>query len=322
MTTSQAIDGFLLHLEHGRALSPNTVRAYASDLGEFAEFLGNRGLVWDGVDTPVVRSYLHALYGRLRPSTISRKLAAIRSFYAHWVARETLDVSPCEGVRSPGKRRRAPRVLQMDEVDRLLTAPTVGSAFDRRDFALLEVIYGGGLRVSEAVALDLRSIEMGARVLRVWGKGSKERMVPIGNPAIQALEGWLATRHAMGPHDDEPALFLNRFGRRLSARSVRTILSRRHREAGGWERVHPHALRHSCATHLLEGGADLRHIQEFLGHASLATTQRYTQVSLEQLMRVYDDAHPRARGTASVPERSGPASGTKPSDTDADNNQG
>ena len=168
--------------------------------------------------------------------------------------------------------------------------------FERRDTALLEVLYAGGLRVSELVGIDLTDLDEDAREVRVRGKGNKERIVPLGRPALAAVEAYRALRHALGPADDERALFLNRFGRRLDVRSVRRILDARHRRSGGWERVHPHALRHSAATHLLEGGADLRHIQEYLGHARLGTTQRYTQVSLEQLVRVYDEAHPRARG--------------------------
>ncbi len=290
------IDDFLTHIRAVRGLSPRTVRAYNSDLSDFMNFVSEAGLRWDEVDSAQVRSYLHRLYGRLKPSSIARKLASLRAFYRYAVATERLHhKSPCEGVRSPKGGRRAPRVLDTEEVDRLLTRTARGGADDpsyRRDAAILEVLYGGGLRVSEAVALDVGDVDRSAQLLRVQGKGNKERIVPIGTPAIAAIDRYLEVRR---PVEGETAIFLNRFGRRLSDRYVRTILDKRHLQAGGWEPVHPHALRHSTATHLLDAGADLRHIQEFLGHASLATTQRYTQVSLEHLMQVYDEAHPRAR---------------------------
>jgi integrase/recombinase XerC len=194
-----------------------------------------------------------------------------------------------------------------EEVDRLLTSlDDKSDPYALRDTALLEVCYGGGLRVSELVGINIDHVDLKQRLVRVLGKGNKERIVPVGRKAIQAIDAWLSVRGTFSPKLEEEALFLNRFGSRLSDRSVRTILSKRHFDAGGWGRVHPHALRHSCATHLLEEGAELRHIQEFLGHNSLATTQKYTQVSLEQLMRSYDEAHPRALGTPSEHNKNSP----------------
>ena len=293
------LDEFMTHMETTRAASKHTLRAYEADLLEFSAFLEEGGVAWDGVDTSHLRSYLHRLYGRLSPSSISRKLAALRTFYRRAVVTGQLAKSPCEGLRSPKVRQPAPRVLLTEEVDRLLSAePEAGAnvqAFTRRDSALLEVMYGGGLRVGELVGLDTGDLDRDARLIRVRGKGRKERIVPVGVPAFDAIDRYLEVRSELKPRDGERALFLNRFGRRLSDRAVRVILDRRNLESGSFDPVHPHALRHSCATHLLEGGGDLRHIQELLGHASLATTQRYTQVSLEQLMRVYDEAHPRAK---------------------------
>jgi integrase/recombinase XerC len=286
---------YLEHLQRVRAVSQHTLRAYSQDLADFHAFVSDNGKVWDGVDTPMVRSYLHALYGRLKPSTISRKLATLRSFYRHALAIGWLTKNPCEGVRTPKVGRRVPRVLLAEEVDRLLQPDRERGVYGFRDAALLEVLYGAGLRVSEAVGLDVNDVKRDSHMVRVLGKGRKERIVPIGALATEAVSKYLKHRGTLKPTPTEAALFLNRYGRRLSTRSVRRILNRRHLESGGWDSVHPHALRHSCATHLLESGADLRHIQEFLGHSSLGTTQRYTQVSLEQMMRVYDKAHPRAR---------------------------
>lgn len=293
------IDVFLEHLSLVRGVSPATERAYRTDLRDFAGFLADSGVDWTRVDTDHVRSYLHRLYGRLKPASIARKLASLRSFFRFAVTTGRLGKSPCEQVAAPRGGKRAPRVLQTEEVDRLLTRTgrrAESDVYRARDAAMLEVLYGGGLRVAELVGLDLVSADLDTRLLRVRGKGNKERIVPVGAPAIRAVERYLALRDELKPAPDEAAMFLNRFGGRLSARAVRDVLNKRNLETGGWDRVHPHALRHSCATHLLEGGADLRHIQELLGHESLATTQRYTQVSLEKLMRVYDSAHPRATG--------------------------
>ena len=206
-----------------------------------------------------------------------------------------MESNPCEGVRSPKAGTRSPKVLMGEDVERLMVHRDPDSVLENRNTLMLEILYGAGLRVSELMGLNLSDIDRDNRLVRVRGKGNKERIVPVGESAIEAMERYLVQRADLNPLDTETALFLNRYGRRLSVRSVRRILNQRHQNNEGWDSIHPHMLRHSCATHLLEGGADLRHIQEFLGHASLATTQRYTQVSLEQIMRVYDDSHPRAR---------------------------
>ena len=292
------IDQFIDYLLHLRSCSEETARAYGTDLRDFKVFVLNERTPILAVATDDVRAYVSAQYGRLKPSSIARKLSTLRSFYQYLVVTDRLEKSPCEGVTSPKVGLRAPRVLQKEEMARLLGQ--VGErddAYGRRDAALLEVCYAGGLRVSELVGLDVADVDLSESSARVLGKGDKERIVPIGGPAVSAVTRYLEKRSELLKKDqDEPALFLNRLGTRLSDRSVRTILDKWHHQAGGWDPIHPHALRHSSATHLLEAGAELRHIQEFLGHESLATTQRYTQVSLEQLMRVYDKAHPRAQG--------------------------
>ena len=293
----EPFETFLVRLEKVRGLSSHTIRAYRSDLTEFTLFLEQNGLDWDRVDRDHVRTYLHALYGAKKPTTISRKLAVLRSFYKSAVMLGSMESNPCEGVRSPKMGKRAPRVLMTEEVDRLLHSTTDHDVLTLRNTAMLEVLYCGGLRVSELAGLNRLDVDTENRLVRVRGKGRKERIVPIGEQAVEALNRYLDARRDLKPSADESALFLNRFGRRLSDRSMRRVLNERHLMNGGWSSIHPHMLRHSCATHLLEGGADLRHIQEFLGHASLATTQRYTQVSLEQIMRVYDEAHPLARSS-------------------------
>lgn len=295
MASMEPFERFLTRLEKVRAVSPHTLRAYRSDLTEFATFLAEESLAWDHVDTASVRTYLHRLFGQRKPATISRKLAVLRSFYHFAVATEQIGSNPCEGVRSPKVGKRSPRILMEEDVQRLLATRDPDSVLEMRNTLMFEILYGGGLRVSELVGLNVHDIDRESRLIRVLGKGNKERIVPVGESAIVALDPYLVKRADLHPAEGESALFLNRYGRRLSVRSVRRLLNQRHQQNDGWDSIHPHMLRHSCATHLLEGGADLRHIQEFLGHASLATTQRYTQVSLEQIMRVYDDSHPRAR---------------------------
>ena len=295
-------DDFIAHLTDVRDLSPHTRRAYSTDLKDFEAFLSEKKLSWDSATKSTIRQYLRAIYGRLTPSSMARHMAALRTFYRWAVATKRVDINPCVDVRTPKIGRRSPKVLMAEEVDRLLTPPAeTDDPYALRDIALLEVCYAGGLRVSELVGINLDSLSRNERLLRVLGKGNKERIVPIGRKAIDAINQWLQVRPKLVKDPDETALFVNRFGRRLSTRSVRNILSKRYFDTGGWGAVHPHALRHSCATHLLEEGADLRHIQEFLGHESLATTQKYTQVSLEQLMRTYDDAHPRAQESSPPP---------------------
>jgi integrase/recombinase XerC len=333
----QLIHRFLEHLEGERNLSPHTVRAYEGDLLHFLDFLARDFLARppeqvrpEEVDVLAVRSFLASLHTQgLERRSQARALSAVRSLLRFACREGTLAANPAQGVPTPRLPKTLPRHLRPGEVEALLEAPgraaeppegpgnALAAILARRDSALLELLYAAGLRVGELVGLDWGAIDLPGRVLRVIGKGGKERMVPFGRPAAQALRQWLeawegvrelqvrAARQggtgrtgrpgasALGA-EEEP-VFLNHRGGRLSDRSVRRIIDHWIEQtalAGG---VHPHTLRHTFATHLLEGGADLRAIQELLGHASLSTTQKYTHVEVERLLTVYRSAHPRAR---------------------------
>ncbi len=298
---------FVAFLDHQAGLhdaSPHTLRAYDGDLTDFAVWLHGARLEWTALRPMTFRGYLHTLAGKLQPTSIARRLAALRSFYRWAVAHGLLAKSPLDGIRSPKLPKRAPKVLLVDEADRLLSRPGAephAGPLGTRNDALFEVAYAAALRVSELVGIDLQDLDAASATVLVRGKGRKERVVPLGRPSIAAVARWLEVRPALlDPlRLDERALFLNKDGGRLSERAVRVLLDRRNLETGASSTpIHPHVLRHSAATHLLEGGAELRHIQELLGHASLATTQRYTSVSLQHLMQVYDAAHPRAKTAA------------------------
>ncbi len=286
-----AVGSFLEYLGVERGASPHTLRGYAADLTEFTRFLADEkigGL--PDVDTRAVRAYLARLHQRrLSKATIARKLAAVRSCFRFLARRGALEQNPARRVRSPRQGRRLPTFLPLDETLGALDLGTEGSAAGARDRALIEVFYGGGLRVAEGCGLDLDDLDEGRRTVRVLGKGDKERVVPIGETAVEALDAYLAIR---GRH--RGPLFLNSRGGRLTTRSAHRIVRAWARRAGVGQRVTPHTLRHSFATHMLGAGADLRLIQELLGHSRLSTTQRYTHVSPEQLMKVYDRFHPRA----------------------------
>lgn len=294
------IERFLTSLGAERRASPNTLRAYAHDLAELEAFLAGRS---EGATTPLaartadLRDHLSALFESNGAATVARKLAAIRGFYRFLQREEGRVDDPAATLRTPKVPQNLPEVLPVDDAFTLVGRPDAETALGLRDRALLELLYGSGLRVSELVHLDLGDLDLDSRLARVrGGKGGKDRVVPFGAPAVTAVRRWLAVRATLAVAGvDTKALFLNRFGGRLSDRAVRVKTDRYSLAAGLPRRVHPHVLRHSFATHLLDGGADVRHIQEMLGHARLSTTQRYTHVSLEQLVRVYDAAHPRSR---------------------------
>jgi tyrosine recombinase XerC len=307
------IHRFLEHIQDERNLSPNTVRAYEGDLLRFLEFLGELlgkepGAVRpEEVDSLAVRSFLASMTrDELAKRSQARALSAVRSLFRFACREGTLEANPARQVRSPKVPKTLPRHLRPGEVENLLEAPAASVLGDeplpRRDRAILELLYAAGLRVSELVGLDWQDVDLQARVVRVMGKGGKERMVPFGRPAEEALRHWLevwegiraARRERREDGQSEP-VFLNHLGGRLSDRSVRNILDRWVDAAAVARGVHPHTLRHTFATHLLENGADLRTIQELLGHSSLSTTQKYTHVDIERLLSVYRGAHPRAR---------------------------
>jgi integrase/recombinase XerC len=280
---------FLRHLEVERGASPHTLRSYRVDLEEFAHTAGD---VPAHVDARAVRAYVARLHARrLAPASIARKLAAVRSWFRFLVRRGVLRANPAREVRTPKVPRMLPNFLPIDESAMLVDGRAIAGHARERDVAILELLYASGLRVAELTGLDVEDVDQETKTVRVVGKGDKERFVPFGRAAERALVSWLAQRG-----DARGALFLNARGRRLSVRSVHTIVRRAAKAAGIARRVTPHTLRHTFATHLLDGGADLRVIQEFLGHSRLSTTQRYTHVGADQLMRVYDRAHPRAHG--------------------------
>lgn len=289
------INQFSGYLTDERNLSPHTRDAYLRDLDEFKAFLGQNG--GSGIaelrklDSFMLRRYLGELHKRNQRTSIARKLSALRTFFRYLVREGVLSGNPTEGLSTPKLNRYLPKTLSVDEAAALMDRGYGNSLFDMRDRAILELFYASGLRVSELTSLDVGSLDMQQRLVRVVGKGRKERILPIGRKSYEALVAYLEARGM--PADEEP-LFLNARGGRLTPRSVQRNLKTRLIKAGILKDISPHALRHSFATHLLDGGADLRAIQELLGHASLSTTQKYTQVSVDQLLAVYDKAHPRS----------------------------
>jgi integrase/recombinase XerC len=289
------VAAFLRHLEKERNASPHTVRAYAQDLAQFEahlrEELGHEAAPAE-VDHLMVRSFLARLHrDGLKKVSASRKLASIRTFF-RWLCREgVLQRNPARVILSPRLERRIPSQLDEAEVAALLDFPVEDDA-DARAQALLEMLYATGVRCSELVGMNRAEVDLENRTVRVLGKGRKERIVPFGTRARSALKAYLPRREGTDPQDD--ALFVNARGARLTDRAVRRILAARLKQIAIGKRVTPHTLRHSFASHLLQRGADLRSIQELLGHASLSTTQRYTHLNARQILEIYKRAHPRA----------------------------
>lgn len=296
---------FVVHLADERRASPNTVAAYGRDLDALLAFVNERGA--RGLDVYVLRAWLGTLARTCKASSVARKIASARAF-CRWMKRQGhAKTNPAAELASPKVRRELPTILSAEGADQVLTAPRAeitGAAREHeavalRDRALLELLYGAGLRVSEASALDLGSVSLEDKSVRVLGKGRKERIVPIGRKAELALRAWLEVRarlaHPRTRALDPRALFVSTRGRRLGPRAAQLIVRRYGLAGAGRADLHPHALRHSCATHMLDGGADLRAIQEMLGHSSLSTTQRYTHVSVAHLLEAYDRAHPLAK---------------------------
>jgi integrase/recombinase XerC len=308
-----------------RGYSPRTITAYQRDLREFARLYQerhDREPEVERVDDFDIRAHLAELFESNQASSLSRKLSSLRTFFRYLLARQIVESNPTATVRSPKRKKALPRALDADDVSRLLevTAEQDDTPLRLRDRAIFELLYASGLRVSECCALELDDVDRarygGRAVVRVrHGKGNKERLVPVGSKAIEAIDAYLGARSrlvdARTRKQDPRALFLNYRGGRLTARSVQRRLGRYVIESGSPD-ITPHGLRHSFATHLLDGGVDLRSIQELLGHASLASTQVYTKVSIEHLMGVYDAAHPHARHAAS--EHEDASHGTTPDD--------
>jgi len=303
---------FLAYLELERGLSRNTLEAYRSDLHQFARFLDRRGLTVEGATHGDLAAFLDELAeggeGRppVAPSTLGRKVACLRSFYRHLRREEVIEHDPTADLHGPRKQQRLPRVLSREEVRRLLEQPRGSSPLAQRDRALLEVMYACGLRASEAVGLELGDLDLEEGLLRARGKGSKERIVPVGRQALAALSVYLqGARPELVGNRAQSRVLVNHRGGALTRQGLYKIVQGHARAIGLDQRMSPHTLRHSFATHLLAGGCDLRSLQEMLGHADLATTQVYTHLSAERLKDAYFGAHPRASAGAPVP--AGPA---------------
>ena len=308
ISLSRAIDGFERYVADERRFSPRTVLAYRTDLDRFADFWEREFAHESAAKTPLskldtlsVRSYLAYLHrGKLANRSLARHLSTLRSFF-RWACREGhLEKSPAKGLPAPRVPKTLPRAMTLPDTERLLEADADEGFVPERERALFELLYATGLRVSEAAGLDLEDVDFSARLVRVTGKGSRERIVPFGETAGDALRSYLPSRAALrhGAADEDGAsgepLFVNARGGRLTPRSMARLLKRRLRAAGLPEEISPHALRHTFATHLLQAGADLRAIQELLGHASLSTTQKYTHLDAARLREVYRNAHPKA----------------------------
>jgi integrase/recombinase XerD len=293
---------FLAYLEFERGLSRNTLTAYRTDLLQYGSFLAERGRSATDADGADVGEFLAglAIGDDDRPAcgaaTLNRKTACLRSFYRHMRRGELIDVDPTADVRPPKKGRTLPKVLGYAEVKRLLDSVSGADPADLRDRAILEVMYGCGLRASETVGLETGSIDLEHGFLRAYGKGSKERIVPVGREAVAAVRRYLRSgRPELAAGADVRALFLNQRGGPLTRQGLYKVIQGRAADVGLADRMSPHTLRHSFATHLLSGGCDLRSVQEMLGHADVATTQIYTHLTADRIKEVYFEAHPRAK---------------------------
>jgi integrase/recombinase XerC len=296
-----AIQSFLRYLKLERNASDLTIKSYNEDFGSLMEFIQGQ---YADVSSPsdvtvgILRTFVAYLHDcEYAKTTIARRLACLRSFFRYCVREGICETNPAKPLRTPRTGRKLPNFLTTDQVARLLEAPIATTPDGLRDRAMLETIYSGGLRVAELVGLNVEHWDQDASIVRVYGKGRKERIAPIGSYAAKALSRYLQVREPAdnaGP-DDQAALFLNRFGRRLTTRSVGRMIEKHIKSTGLDSKVSPHTLRHSFATHLLDGGADLRCVQELLGHKSLTTTQIYTHVSTRRLRETYEKSHPHAQ---------------------------
>ena len=304
------IDEFIRHLKYERNLSEHTLRNYESDLVQFHDHIAppdkegkRRSVDVSGIDNLTIRDFMAGLYEKNnKKSSIHRKVAALRTFFRYLCREGILEANPARMVASPRVERKLPNHLPIQDMIRFIETPDVETVLGKRDRAILEILYASGLRVSELASLNLSDIDFENQTLLVKGKGRKERIVPFGDHARAAIETYLQVRGELlidasreQPEKFDPlALFMNYQGTRITTRSVARMIDKYVKICAGIHRLSPHALRHSFATHLLDAGADLRTIQELLGHARLSSTQVYTQVSMEKLMAVYDQAHPKA----------------------------
>jgi len=303
------IQEFIRYLSLEKNASPHTCRCYRKDLEEFEDFLKKSGMYLSAsggveiekADRMAIRKYMSSLHRKNKKSSIARKISTLRSFFKYLAREQVIASNPARSVSTPKVEKTLPTTLTVDEAFRLMESPksipeksSKASKENRsRDRAILELLYSSGLRVSELVGLNLDQLNSDLGIVRVMGKGRKERIVPVGIKALEALKVYLEER---GASRGEDPIFVNSFGERLTTRSVGRLIKKYTKHSGIFRKVSPHSLRHTFATHLLDAGADIREIQEMLGHASLSTTQKYTHVSMGRLMEVYDKAHPRSFG--------------------------
>ena len=298
------VASFIEYIKSEKGYSPHTIRNYNSDLKQFSDFVaGKRGLK-NGyselglIDYMMVREYVGGLFYKCRRSTIARKLSALKSFFRYLELRGLSQKNPAAEIGTPKLEKHIPVYLSVDEIFALLNQPDSKKELGLRDLAVIELLYSSGIRVSELVFLDIEKLDFESRLVKVLGKGGKERIIPVGKKAVAAVADYLKNtekirkKKGYGPRNGP--LFLNYRGERISARSINRIIKKHSRDSGLMTDISPHSIRHTFATHLLDGGADLRSIQEFLGHVSLSTTQKYTHVSIDRLMEVYDKSHPRS----------------------------
>jgi integrase/recombinase XerC len=302
------IEQFLEHLRYERNVSAHTLRNYTSDLEQFLDFVAPVDHASKRRTTPpitqidhlTIREWLAELHSaQKKKASIARKLATLRTFFQFLVREEVVELNPAKLVATPRQEKKLPAHLSIEEAVRFIESPDVETDLGKRDRAMLELMYATGVRVAELTTLDVGDVDLQSRLIRVIGKRRKERIVPFGDPAAEAIRSYLEVRekfllNAPISKRDEDALFLNYQGTRITTRSVGRMVEKYIRLCAGMHNISPHALRHSFATHLLDSGADLRDIQELLGHARLSTTQIYTHVSMEKLVEVYDKAHPKA----------------------------
>lgn len=297
---NSAFDQFVRHLQLERNASELTVKSYREDFASFQDYLEDRsGGVSNPqeVTIPLLRGYVSYLHEcQYARTTIARRLACLRSFFKFTTREGITSSNPAQALRTPRTGRKLPHFLTTEQIALLLEAPVANEPMGLRDRAILETLYSAGLRVAELVGLNISDWDRGANILRVFGKGKKERIAPVGSYAAKALDRWLEVRSVdpQAPAEEHDALFLNRFGRRLTTRSIGRMLEKYLQDTGLESITSPHTLRHSFATHLLDGGADLRAVQELLGHKSLTTTQIYTHVSTRRMRETYEYAHPHS----------------------------
>ena len=296
MPYARELESFVAHLKYERNASPHTIASYKRDLLQLAQYLEERGVSINKVDNLSLRGFLTLLYERgEKKSTVGRKLAAIRSFFQYCVRKGWMEDNPAKVVSTPKQDKPVPSFLSEKEMEEFLDLPRTDKSLDLRDIAMMELLYATGIRVSELVGINREDIKFAERLIRIRGKGKKERLVPFGSKAEKSLRAYLQVRSKINKGQvEEKPLFLNYRGKKLSPRSVERSVDKYILRSALRRKISPHSLRHSFASHLLSRGADLRVIQELLGHESLATTQKYTHLDLRHLLEVYRKSHPRS----------------------------